>query len=167
LFGEELEAVRISIDAKHAMRSIGQSPGSIDDPLQEAWCSMVQEHMSGDGDCFFTGTYSDGYGYAHGLMKSHNVLKDFKRFLASVDLDTSSWVCAVELHKFRDILHVHALISGAGDFDARVVLEQFWRSSGRGLLVTAAPLLDRGVSYCTKYALKGQDAATFDWSFAS
>jgi len=167
LVGEELEAARISIDAKHATRFIGQSVDAPADPLQDAWCSMVQEHMSGDGDCFFTGTYSDVYGYAHGLMKSRNVVKDFERFLTSQGLDSRSWVCAVELHKCRDILHLHALISGVGDFDSRVRLEQAWRSSSRGLLVTAEPLLDRGVSYCTKYALKGQNAADFEWSFAS
>lgn len=158
---DELEALRLV--------SVGSSPDITPhaiDPLMDAWCGLVQEHMSGEGDCFFTGTYSDGYGYPHGLMKARNVLKDFERLLSIADLADKSWVCCVELHKFRDILHLHALISGVGEFQDRVRLEQLWRSSGRGQQVTAAPLLDRGIGYCTKYALKGQDAAMFDWSFA-
>jgi len=135
------------------------------DPLQAAWCSMVEDHMTGEGDCFFTGTYSDAYGYAHGLMQSRNVVKDFTRFLASEELGDHSWVCAVELHRFRDILHLHALIAGVGDRDSRHSLERAWRTSGRGQQVTAEPLLDRGIAYCTKYALKGQNAADFEWSW--
>jgi len=123
--------------------------------------------MTGDGDAFFTGTYSDAYGYAHGLMKSHNVIADLRRFLLHQDLTDRDWVCAVELHKFRDILHLHALIAGVGSFDERVRLEHAWRVSGRGQQVTCDPLLDRGVAYCTKYALKGQNAADFDWSWSA
>jgi hypothetical protein len=115
---------------------------------------------------FFTATYSDAYGYPHGLMKARNVLADFRRFLVSQGIDHLDWVCAVELHKFRDILHLHALISGLGDFETRCALERAWRESSRGQQVTADPLLDRGLQYCTKYALKGVDAAEFDWSFS-
>lgn len=155
------------IDARHAGRFVGVPTEHRVDPLQDAWCAMVQDHMSGEGDCFFTGSYSDGYGYPHGLMKSHNVIKDFERFLVANELDLANWVCAVELHKYRDILHLHALISAVGEFADRVKLERSWRASGRGLQVTAEPLEDQGVSYCTKYALKGQNAADFEWSWTA
>jgi len=128
---------------------------------------MVANHMTGSGDCFFTGTYSDPYGYAHGLMKSRNVIKDFERFLVSQELENHNWVCAVEVHVFRDILHLHALISGVGEFADRVELQKAWRSSGRGQQVTADPLQDKGIWYATKYALKGQNAADFEWSWTT
>jgi len=156
----------VRIDARHDSRFIGRPLVSKPDALRDAWCGMVQEHMTGDGDVFLTGTYSDSYGYAHGLMKSHNVMKDVRRFLLAQNLDSHAWVAAVELHKFRDILHVHMLLAGVGGFEDRVALERAWRQSGRGQQVSADPLLDRGISYCTKYALKGQNAADFDWSWS-
>lgn len=149
------------VGARPAFPVAGRAP----DPVLVAWCGMVQEHMDPDGSVFFSGSYSDQYGLPHGLMKARNVVKDFKRFLVAEGLQNHEWVCAVERHKYRDVLHLHALISGAGDFHRRVELEQAWRASGRGRQVTADPLLDGGVAYCSKYALKAQEAAEFDWSF--
>lgn len=153
------------IEEKHGSRLIGQNVAIDMDPLQAAWCQMVQDRMSGQGDVFFTGTYSDEYGYAHGLMLSRNIIKDFERFLTSQGLETHNWVCAVEKHKYRDILHLHALISSVGDTAQHIAIEQAWRQSKRGRQVTAAPLADRGYAYCTKYALKGENSADFEWSW--
>lgn len=163
----ELEDLIERTNSKRVASLAGCNSSRQSSALELAWCDMVESRMSGSGDCFFTGSYSDSYGYAHGLMKSHNVIKDFIRFMTYQGLEDHNWVCAVELHKYRDILHLHALISGLGDFSDRVNLEHSWRASQRGFQVTAEPLLDRGIAYCTKYALKGQNAADFEWSWTA
>lgn len=162
----DLESFADRVQVRHSDRFVGSDPEREPDPLLVAWCALIALRFSGDGHTFFTGTYSDPYGESHGLMHSRNVIRDFRRFLKDAGLDDRDWVCAVEKNPSgRLILHCHCLIAGAGAFHERCRLEALWRSTGRGRLVTAAPLLDAGVGYCAKYALKSLNAADFDWSW--
>jgi len=135
------------------------------DPVLDAWVDLIGERMDTERSCFFTGTYRDEYGYSHGLMLGRNALKDFKRFLKSEGLEFQPWVCVAEEHKTgRDILHVHALIGGITGDSELERLRVSWGAT-RGY-AKSVPLLDGGVRYCSKYALKNQDASLFDWSWS-
>lgn len=135
--------------------------GRRDDPVLDAWVEMLLPYFSDDDCCFFTGSYRDAYGYPNGMMKPANVLRDFKRFLAVHELEDVAWVVCAEPHQERDIWHCHALLANCPGF-TRATLEASWTTT-RGWS-TAHPLHDGGVSYCTKYALKGSDAVMFDWN---
>jgi len=112
---------------------------------------------------YFTGTYSDDYGTRHGLMLPRNVHKDFRRWLVEQGLTAHPFINGVEHHKYRDILHLHAVVQG--DFteaDMRL-LRAYWQAD-RGH-ARALPVLDGCASYVTKYALKG-DTDSFDWNLS-
>lgn len=132
------------------------------DPIVDAWVQVVRERMDGRSVCFFTGTYRDDYGFPMGLMKARNVQRDFRRFLHEQGFDDTEWVCAVEAHRYRVILHLHALLSGVtpeqGD-----ALKFAWDTS-RGWS-TAPACTDGGVAYTCKYALKAAEGDAFDWSW--
>jgi hypothetical protein len=116
-------------------------------------------YFAGGGSAYFTGTYCDDYGFPHGLMLARNVHKDFRGFLAEIGID-GDFICGVEQHKDRDILHLHGIIGGDFTGDQRRFLGRFWaldRGHARVL-----PVLDGCASYVTKYALKG-DCESFDW----
>jgi len=112
---------------------------------------------------YFTGTYSDDYGMRHGLMLARNVHKDFRRFLIEQRLTGHAFINGVEAHKYRDVLHLHAVVQG--DFTQRDMglLKAYWEAD-RGF-ARALPVLDGCASYVTKYALKG-DSDSFDWNLA-
>jgi len=130
-------------------------------PEQAAWCEWLSPLFT-NGGIYFTGTYSDTYGYPHGLMLTRNVHRDFRRFLKDQALP-GRWVCGVEPHRDRAILHLHAVLEGPlTDFDERFMKAAWTHERGWCRLL---PVLDGGVSYVTKYALKG-DAQAFDWSLS-
>jgi len=134
-----------------------------EDPLRDAWVSLVQEKLGDERVCFFTGSYRDDVGYPNGFMLARNVQRDFKRFLAAGGYDDCDWVCAVEKHPSgRDVLHLHALLSNMTDTEMHA-LEHDWTES-RGWS-KAVRCHDGGVRYCCKYALKGAYVETFDWSW--
>lgn len=133
------------------------------DPVLDAWVEMLLPRFDGDECCFFTGTYRDAYGYPNGLMKADNVLRDFKRFLSRHNLENSPWVVCAEPHQERDIWHCHALIANCSPA-TRDLLKADWTTT-RGW-ADAPQLHDGGVSYTTKYALKGSDAVLFDWNLS-
>jgi hypothetical protein len=134
-------------------------------PLHEAYVSLVRSNLEATGMllCFFTGTYSDAYGYSHGLMLPRNAQADFRRFLKSQGLGDASFACAVEDHACRAIVHLHALIAvrSIADMDR---IHAAW-ASDRGL-ASAPPCTDGGLSYVCKYALKGDEVDRFDWRFS-
>jgi len=131
----------------------------VDDPLRDAWLEMLLPYFS-EPDCWFvTLTYADAYGFPHGIVSASNALRDFRRFIGPWD-DVRSWVDCAEPHQARPIWHHHALIAGLSDIRADC-LRQDWASS-RGF-ADVSPLHDGGVSYATKYALKGSDSVSFDW----
>lgn len=135
------------------------------DPLVSAWVELIREHLGGEGLWFFSGSYRDDYGYPHGLMLPRNVQADFRRALREFGLPDTEFTCSVEEHKTgRAILHLHALLH----FDDPAEGERFkrWWDSSRGWS-TNDPCTDGGYAYCCKYALKGGNADTFDWSWRS
>jgi len=126
--------------------------------VRSAWISFLSPIFP-VGSCYFTGTYSDEYGFGHALMVPDNVQRDFRKWLKQWGI-SSEYIVAVERHKWRDILHLHAII--AGDFSPLQLkcLEQDWgidRGYARSL-----PVLDGCVSYVTKYALK-DSVESFDF----
>jgi hypothetical protein len=133
-----------------------------DDAVRDAWVRLVQERMSGRSVCFFTGTYRDDYGFPMGLMKARNVQRDFKRFLVETGFDDAEWVCAVEAHRYRVILHLHALLAGVSP-EQGDALKHHWDTT-RGWS-TAPACNDGGMAYTCKYALKAAEGDAFDWSW--
>lgn len=147
-------------DAAASQRSGGEPRP---DALLEAWVGMLRPYFSESDCCFFTGTYRDAYGYPNGITKPDNILRDFKRFLVDQGHDRNAWVVCAEPHQERDIWHCHALLANC-DEATRAALKSAWYASRGG--ADAYPLLDGGVSYCTKYALKGSDSILFDWNLS-
>lgn len=126
---------------------------------REAWVSWLSPVFAGSDSCYFTGTYSDDYGYPNGLMASRNVHKDFRRFLESFDY-SGQYIVGVEPHAWRDILHLHAILEGPMTEEQMRWVKLHW-STERGH-ARALPVLDGCESYITKYALKG-DTDNFEW----
>jgi len=110
---------------------------------------------------YITGTYSDEYGLANGLMLQRNVHKDVRRFFDDVLGDrTNAWVCAVERHRYRDILHWHGILAGEYGLEQLEILKDLWQLE-RGY-ARVLPVKDGCASYVSKYALKA-DTDAFDW----
>jgi len=127
--------------------------------VRSAWIRWLAPAFADNGSCYFTGTYSDAYGEPHGLMAVRNVMKDFGRWLAWWDFG-DRYIIGVEKHRYRDILHLHAILEGPFTQDQMQLLKDFWQRD-RGF-ARALPVLDGCASYVTKYALKG-DSDSFDW----
>lgn len=133
----------------------------VENPLQDAWVRYVTEGVQSDRLCFFSMSYSDEYGYSHGLMLARNVQADFRRALKQYGLAEQRWCCAVEPHPSgRAILHAHALIADMTDCEMKY-LEAAWTAE-RGWS-KALRSRDGGVRYTCKYALKGADSSAFEW----
>jgi hypothetical protein len=125
---------------------------------RDAWVAWLAPRFN-EGSAYITGTYSDDYGYPNGLMSARNVHKDFRRFLDEIGLD-GDFICGVEKHLYRDVLHLHGIIGGDFTDPQRRFLKQWWRLD-RGFS-RVLPVRDGCASYVTKYALKG-DTDSFDW----
>lgn len=148
-------------------RSGGSAQGSLltatGKTPREAWVNWLRPVFAGKDSCYFTGTYSDGYGFPNGLTLTRNVHKDFERFLAHtgfLDLSERRYVNGVERHAYRDILHLHGILEGPFTKDEMRYLKAMWEAE-RGWC-KALPVLDGCESYVTKYALKG-DTDSFEW----
>jgi hypothetical protein len=115
-----------------------------------------------------TGTYSDGYGYSHGLMLPRNVMTDFARAIEHERPGVFLPRCiGVEEHNSgRAVLHFHAMIGGVWSKDERDALEAYWDFS-RGW-AKAKAVSDSGgcVGYCAKHLLKRGSADNFDFQLA-
>jgi len=79
--------------------------------LLEGWAEFLAPHFGNGHACNLTGTYSDSYGYAHGLMLVRNVVKDFQRFRRSIHRESEPANIGVEYHPTtnRAILHLMPL----------------------------------------------------------
>lgn len=119
---------------------------------RDAWVAWLAPVFSDCDALYFTGTYSDEYGLAHGLMLQRNVFKDFERFLESFEYE-GRYIIGVERHQYRDILHLHAILEGPFTAKQMRWVKDWW-SAERGH-ARALPVLDGCASYVTKYALKG------------
>lgn len=128
---------------------------------RDAWICWLGPHFENGSAAYFTGTYSDEYGFPHGLMLARNVHADFRRFLNRHGYSDNEYIIGVEKHQYRDILHLHAIIGGDFDDIERRLLKAQWQAE-RGH-ARALPVLDGCASYITKYALKG-DTECFEWN---
>lgn len=129
---------------------------------REGWVRWLAPRFP-EGAAYFTGTYSDDYGTAHGLMLARNVHHDFRRFLVECGFMGTEFINGVEQHRYRDVLHLHAVIAGDfDDLDRRLLKARWERERG---FARVLPVLDGCASYVTKYALKG-DTQSFDWNLA-
>lgn len=126
---------------------------------RDAWVRWLRPQFADSEAAYFTGTYNDEYGYDYGLTLNRNVQKDFERFLDMAGLADRDFVCGVEAHRFRDVLHCHAIIEGPISGQHRMVLKELWQYGGgrfgRRGFAKVYPVLDGCESYVTKYALKG------------
>lgn len=144
-------------------RPQGAKGGSRAGSVAAAWVNWLSPRFGDNGSAYFTGTYSDDYGYANGLMVPRNVHKDVKRFLdreVHESLRGRLYICGVEQHAYRDILHWHGIVQGdftQADLD---YLKETWAAT-RGH-ARVLPVTDGCASYVTKYALKG-DTDNFEW----
>lgn len=160
--GDELQRMRAEMGAAQAASAAAAAARPLRaDPVRDAWIEMLLPHFSDADCCFFTGTYSDEYGYPHGLMLPRNALADFRRFLADEGYQDNAWVVCAEPHQCRPIWHHHALLAGV-DAAAGAHLKAAWVSS-RGW-ADAPPLHDGGVCYATKYATKSGNEVLFEWN---
>lgn len=139
-----------------------QPRGSGGRDVRGAWCDWLTPRF-GNGSAYITGTYSDEYGFPHGLMLPRNVHKDVLRFMSDggfLDLENRSYICGVEKHRYRDVLHWHGIIAGDFGADDLRYLQALWAAE-RGF-ARVLPVTDGCASYVTKYALKG-DTDSFEW----
>lgn len=130
---------------------------------RSAWIAWLSPVFQDNESCYFTGTYSDDYGYSNGLTLQRNVFKDFTRFMDSFGFD-GQYIVGVERHQYRDILHLHGILAGGFTKEQRQWVKSWWESE-RGF-ARALPVLDGCASYVTKYALKG-DTDSFEWRLES
>jgi len=126
---------------------------------RDAWVSWLAPAFADNDSAYFTGTYCDEYGESNGLMLPRNVHKDFRRFLAGFDFG-DRYIIGVEQHRYRDILHLHAIIEGPYTPEQLLWLKRYWEQE-RGH-ARVLPVQDGCASYVTKYALKG-DTDEFEW----
>lgn len=130
--------------------------------VRDAWLRWLAPRFP-NGSLYFTGTYSDEYGIAHGCMAPRNVHKDFRRWLLEQGLEGREFINGVEQHQYRDVLHLHAVVGGEySDLDRRLLAASWAAERGHA---RALPVLDGCASYVTKYALKGS-TQSFDWNLA-
>lgn len=147
--------------AKPAAAGAGGRPATV----RDTWIRWLSPHFADNDSCYFTGTYSDAYGFPYGLTLPRNVMKDWERFLEHstgfLALGDRRYIVGVEKHAYRDILHLHGIIQGPFSDDDRRYLKACWQGSDRGFC-KPLPVLDGCASYVTKYALKG-DTDSFEW----
>jgi hypothetical protein len=133
--------------------------------LLEAWADFLSPHFADGEACNLTGTYSDDYGYSHGLMLTRNVIADFQRFRRKLGRGSSPACIGVEYHPttHRAILHFHAMLGGSwSDSDLRSAQAEWVISRG---WCHAKRVEGRAgcVEYAAKHLLKQGDADSFDF----
>lgn len=177
-FSKDREVIRflneMTVDSWRGKLSVSESR---DLTPRSAWIAWLEPYFADNDSAYFTGTYNDVYGLSHGLMLVRNVQKDFERFCEWARIGDRDYVCGVEPHRERDILHLHAVIEGPFNEPQRRMLQSEWDSRSwtcelNGVVMKAPrgfarvlPVLDRCESYVTKYALKNDsDAFAFKLS---
>lgn len=132
---------------------------SQDSALVESWADWLAPHFGQGQACNLTGTYSDEYGYPHGLMLARNVIKDFEAFRRSIGRQTDPACIGVELAPQgwitgRTILHFHALLGGVWSPEQLQAAQDRW-CLDRGW-AKAKTVTDRAgcVEYAAKHLLK-------------
>ena len=135
-----------------------------DRAILEGWADLLAPMFATGGCCNLTGTYSDQYGYGHGLMLARNVIKDFRAFCRDQGRLSESACIGVERHPSgRDVLHFHAIIGGDWTEQEMHDAEALWISA-RGW-AKAKPIVDRAgcIEYAAKHLLKQRAEDHFDF----
>jgi len=135
----------------------------------DGYVGMFSPHFDGGGAMNLTGTYTDGYGYAHGLMLPRNIIKDFRAFIDQERPGVfDPWLIGVEAHNTgRDILHFHAMVGGTWSEADMERLQARWVYS-RGWAVAKSVTAAGGcVAYCAKHLLKRGADDTLDFRLVS
>jgi hypothetical protein len=131
--------------------------------LLESWGDFLVPLFGNGIACNLTGTYSDAYGYAHGLMLARNVIKDFRAFARSLGRADIALCIGVEKHPTtnRAVLHFHAMLGGDWTEAECRAAEDLWKLD-RGWCV-AKQVTDRSgcVEYAAKHLLKTGAADNF------
>lgn len=135
-----------------------------DTALVQAWADRLAPLYADGRACNLTGTYSDAYGYSHGLMHARNVIKDFRSFCRFIGREHEPACIGVERHPSgRDVLHFHAIVGGSWTDDELEGAQRLW-TLHRGWAV-ARPITDRAgaVAYAAKHLLKQRAEDHFDF----
>src|SRR5665811_145654 len=160
----EIDCVSARAELRRRPTPLPRSQANRD--LLESWGWFLEPDYGSGQACNLTGTYSDDYGYSHGLMLARNVIKDFQRFRRSIGRSHEAACIGVEHHPStnRAILHFHALISGDWTEDELKRCKADW--SSRGWAVAQHVDKREGcIQYAAKHLLKqGSDDNFFFWS---
>lgn len=135
----------------------------------DGWVGLLAPHFDGQGAVNLTGTYGNGYGYAHGLMLPRNVIKDWESFIEQERPGVvQPWIIGVEQHNTgRDILHFHAMVGGTWSEADMERLQARWGYS-RGWAVAKSVTAAGGcVAYCAKHLLKRGADDTLEFRLAT
>lgn len=124
----------------------------------QGWGDFLAPYFAA-GACNISGTYSDAYGYSHGLMVARNVIKDFAAFRRDLGRSSATFCQGVEIapqgwSSGRPILHFHALVSGSFTASELADVQEAW-GDGRGWADVKAVTNRKGcVEYAAKHLLK-------------
>lgn len=133
--------------------------------LLESWVGVLGPHFDGKAAASLTLTYSNEYGYSHGLMLARNVRADFLRAVQHQRPDGFiPWTLGIEHHNTgRDILHAHAMLGGWWFPQDMAEFKAYWTAT-RGWCRIAPVTASGGcVAYCAKHLLKRGAADNFDF----
>jgi len=157
----ELEELELALAARRRPPSLPPSAGA--SQILESWADYLSPLFGKTGAVHFTGTYSDDYGTAHGLMLARNVLSDFRAFYRTLGRPKTAPVAiGVEKHPSgRKILHLHVLMGGDWTVSERELLVAEWQRY-RGW-ARATPVNDRDgcLRYAAKHVMKQGEDETF------
>ena len=138
---------------RHAVQPLPRCKA--DTAIVEGWADLLTPLFGESRCCNLTGTYSDAYGYGHGLTQARHVIQDFRVFCRAQGRAHESACIGVERHPSgRDVLHFHAIIGGEWTDQEIEDAARAWDVS-RGW-ARASVVADRAacVAYAAKHLLK-------------
>lgn len=124
--------------------------------LLNAWVTYLGPHFDTCAAANVTVTYSDTYGYSHGLMLVRNVERDLERLVRELGRESDSWVAGIEYHPttHRAILHAHMMVGGDWT-ESQLSYAKMQIDAVRGWSVVKHVTEAGGcVEYCAKHLLK-------------
>jgi hypothetical protein len=135
--------------------------------LLAAWRAVLEPMFDERSFLSFCGTYSDAYGYAHGVMKLDNATRDYKRFLVRAG-ELGPGCVGVEVAPTgklygRLIPHVHSLIAWDGRECSAEALRAAWSDDRGWAVVKPVGDVAGALRYVTKHMLVRSAVDTFDW----
>jgi len=131
----------------------------------ESWGDWLAPWFGEGESVRFNMTYSDAYGYSHGLMLARNVIKDFRAFARTLGRSAEHACLGVEFHPttHRAILHAHGMVGGEWSDSDIALAEAEWKRT-RGWAVFDRVTDRQGcVEYAAKHLLKQGIDDTFEF----